>query len=88
MALDCSIIVPARNDAAALARTLDALETLAGRATAEVVVAAFGDRAGTERAVAGRARLLWPDGSTRAALMNAGAAPPKFRPGWSRICDP
>jgi rSAM/selenodomain-associated transferase 2 len=74
VALDCSIIVPARNDAAALARTLDALERLAGRATAEVVVAASGDRAGTERAVAGRARLLWPDGSTRAALMNAGAA--------------
>jgi glycosyltransferase involved in cell wall biosynthesis len=74
-----SIIVPVRNDAPALARTLDAL--LAGPAVArssaadvEVIVAAAGDRPGTERAVAGRARLLWPEGSTRAALMNAGAA--------------
>jgi rSAM/selenodomain-associated transferase 2 len=69
-----SIVTPTRNDAAALARTLDHLERLAGRDAAEVVVAASGDREGTERAVAGRARLLWPAGSTRAALMNAGAA--------------
>ncbi len=74
-----SIVVPVRNDAAALARTLDWLARDLGgggglASGAEIVVAASGDREGTERAVAGRARLLWPSGSTRAALMNAGAA--------------
>ncbi len=76
-----SIVIPTRNDAAALARTLAWLVRelgLGGRHAArtggvEIVVAASGDREGTERAVAGRARLLWPGGSTRAALMNAGA---------------
>jgi rSAM/selenodomain-associated transferase 2 len=73
VAVACSIVIPARNDAAALARTLDALRgtDLAG---AEIVVAAAGDLEGTTRATAGRVRLVWPDGSTRAALMNAGAA--------------
>jgi rSAM/selenodomain-associated transferase 2 len=71
-----SIVIPVRNDAAALARTLDHLarEVLGGGADAEIIVAASGDPDGTERAVAGRARALWPGGSTRAALMNAGAA--------------
>ncbi len=69
-----SIVIPARNDAAALARTLDHLLRLPGIHEAEVIVAAAGDPAGTARAVAGRARLLRPDGSTRAELMNAGAA--------------
>jgi rSAM/selenodomain-associated transferase 2 len=69
-----SIVIPARNDAAALARTLDHLQTLAGRDAAEVIVAAAGDPEGTARAVDGRAALLWPEGSTRARLMNAGAA--------------
>jgi hypothetical protein len=71
-----SIIIPSRHDAAALARTLDHLGAhVAGWSTgAETIVAAWGDRPDTERAVAGRARLLWPEGSTRAALMNAGAA--------------
>ena len=69
-----SIIIPARNDAAALGRTLDHLAGLPGITGAEVIVAASGDPAGTERAVSGRARLVWPAGSTRAALMNAGAA--------------
>lgn len=69
-----SIIIPARNDAAALGRTLDHLSGLARSGAVEVVVAASGDPEGTERAGAGRARLLWPAGSTRAALMNAGAA--------------
>ncbi len=69
-----SVIIPVRNAAAALGRTLDYLVGLMGVATAEVIVAASGDPEGTERAVAGRARLLWPTGSTRAALMNAGAA--------------
>lgn len=69
-----SIIIPVRNDAAALGRTLDHLSGLSGMGAAEVIVVASGDRDGTERAVAGRARLLWPAGSTRAILMNTGAA--------------
>ena len=69
-----SIVIPARNDAAALARTLAYLARLPGIAGAEVIVAAAGDVEGTTAAVAGRARLLWPHGSTRAQLMNAGAA--------------
>lgn len=69
-----SVVIPVRNDAVALARTLDGISSLAGMAGVEVIVAASGDAEGTERAVHGRARLLWPDSSTRAALMNAGAA--------------
>lgn len=69
-----SIVIPARNDAEALARTLDHLVTLPGIEGAEIIVAAAGDPAGTTRAVAGRARLLEPEGSTRAQLMNAGGA--------------
>lgn len=68
-----SIVIPARNDAAALARTLDHLAE-AAPALHEIVVAASGVREETERAVAGRAAILWPEGSTRARLMNAGAA--------------
>jgi rSAM/selenodomain-associated transferase 2 len=74
MARWLSVVIPARNDSAALARTLDHLHRLPGIDGAEVVVAAVGDPAGTARAVDGRARLLRPDGSTRAELMNAGAA--------------
>ncbi len=74
MAVWCSIVIPARNDAAALAPTLDALGRLAGRARAEIIVAAAGDPMGTTRAAGERVRLLWPEASTRAALMNAGAA--------------
>jgi rSAM/selenodomain-associated transferase 2 len=73
-----SVIIPARNDAGALRRTLEHLDAGLARAGAEpgaeVIVAAAGDRDGTLAAVAGRARVLWPDGSTRARLMNAGAA--------------
>ncbi len=69
-----SIVVPSRNDAAALGRTLDFLSGLAVAGECEILVAASGDPEGTERATTGRARLLWPRGSTRAALMNAGAA--------------
>jgi rSAM/selenodomain-associated transferase 2 len=69
-----SIIIPVRNDAEALARTMDHFGRLSGMDTAEVIVAGAGDREETERVVRGRARLLWPDGSTRALLMNAGAA--------------
>jgi len=68
-----SIVIPTRNDAAALGRTLAHLAGLPGIANAEIVVAAAGDVEGTT-AAAGRARLLWPGGSTRAQLMNAGAA--------------
>ncbi len=68
-----SIVIPARNDAAALERTLDHLVRLTGIASAEIIVAAWGDREGTSRAAGGRARLLWPEDSTRAGLMNAGA---------------
>jgi rSAM/selenodomain-associated transferase 2 len=73
MTASVSIIMPCRNDAAALLRTLDWLDCLEGIGAAEVIVAAAGDPEGTARAVAGRARLLWPGGSTRASLMNAGA---------------
>src|SRR5262245_37838778 len=72
-AMPTSIILPCRNDATALGRTLDHLDGLPGIGTAEVIVAASGDPDGTRRIIAGRARLLWPAGSTRAALMNAGA---------------
>jgi rSAM/selenodomain-associated transferase 2 len=69
-----SVVIPARNDAVALDRTLDYLVGLPGSGDVEVVVAAAGDPEGTRRATAGRARLVLPGGSTRAALMNAGAA--------------
>jgi rSAM/selenodomain-associated transferase 2 len=74
MAPRVSIVIPARNDAAALARTLCRLAHLAGAVESEVIVAGAGDRAATARAVAGRARLVLPGGSTRSELMNAGAA--------------
>jgi rSAM/selenodomain-associated transferase 2 len=68
-----SVVIPARHDADALARTLEHLAR-AVPGLHEIVVAASGPRAETERAVAGRAALIWPEGSTRARLMNAGAA--------------
>jgi hypothetical protein len=43
------------------------------RESRSVVVAAAGPRADIEQSVRGRARLIWPEGSTRARLMNAGA---------------
>lgn len=69
-----SIVIPTRNDAEALRRTLDYLGGLSGIGEAEIIVAAWGDPEETTRAVGGRARLVFPGGSTRAALMNAGAA--------------
>jgi rSAM/selenodomain-associated transferase 2 len=69
-----SIIIPARNDAEALRLTLDSVDRLRDIETAEIIVAASGDRQATVDAVAGRARILWPSHFTRAALMNAGAA--------------
>jgi rSAM/selenodomain-associated transferase 2 len=68
-----SIILPCRNDAGALGRTLDCLDGLTGIETADVIVAASGNPDATTRVVAGRARVVWPAGSTRAVLMNAGA---------------
>lgn len=64
MAPRISIVIPVRNDAAALARTLDHLVALEGAARAEIIVAASGDAEGTARAVGGRAQLHWPNGST------------------------
>jgi rSAM/selenodomain-associated transferase 2 len=69
-----SIIIPARDDAAALAASLGRLACLEGIETAEIIVASAGDTEGTACAVAGRARLLAPGDATRAGLMNAGAA--------------
>ena len=69
-----SILIPARNDAAALARTLDRLAGVAGIEAFEIIVAAAGDPAGTVSAVRRRARLLWPADDTRSGLMNAAAA--------------
>jgi rSAM/selenodomain-associated transferase 2 len=74
MAAWCSIVIPARNDATALARTLHALGRLDSVHRAEIIVAAAGDSAVTTRAVGETIRVIWPDGSTRAQLMNAGAA--------------
>src|SRR5438128_10883437 len=68
-----SIVIPARNDAAALARTLAYLDEVGIATTAEIVVGASGDPEGTQRAIGDRARAVWPAGSTRAALMNAAA---------------
>ncbi len=69
-----SVVIPARNDAAALARTLAPLAGLEGLEVAEIIVAASGDPVGTARAARSATRLLWPPGSTRSELMNAGAA--------------
>ena len=82
-----SIIIPVRNDAEALSRTLDHLDRIAGIDSAEVLVAAAGDRQGTALAVAGRAQLLWPDGSTRAILMSAGAARARAEVLWFLHAD-
>ena len=68
-----SIIIPARNDAAALRLTLDYLQQLPRIADAEILIAASGNREDVERAVADRAQLLWPVRCTRSALMNAAA---------------
>jgi len=56
-----------------LRRTLDHLDKLPGRQDIEVIVAAADNPEHTARAIAGRAQLLLAGGSTRAALMNAGA---------------
>ncbi len=69
-----SIVIPVRNDAEALQRSLDHLDELYGRESLEVIVVAADAGAGTLSAIHGRAQLLVPGGSTRAALMNAGAA--------------
>lgn len=68
-----SIIIPARNDAVALQHTLEQVQQLTELGGVEILVAASGDRRSTEQAVAGRAQLLWPAGSSRSALMNSAA---------------
>jgi glycosyltransferase involved in cell wall biosynthesis len=68
-----SVIIPARNDAAALALTLNHLERLPEYASSEILIAACGEVEEIQRAVAGRGRILWPGCSTRAGLMNAAA---------------
>jgi rSAM/selenodomain-associated transferase 2 len=68
-----SIVIPVRNDAEALGRTLDHLARLEGIDGAELIVGAAGDVEGTARAAADRARIVRPEGSTRARLMNAAA---------------
>ena len=82
-----SIIIPVRNDAEALSRTLDCLDRLSGIESAEVLVAAAGDRQGTLSAVAGRAQVFWPDGSTRATLMNSGVARARAEVLWFLHAD-
>jgi rSAM/selenodomain-associated transferase 2 len=67
-----SVVIPVRNDAEALARTLEHL-TIDLPAGTEIVVAAAGPRTEIEQAACGRAQLIWPEASTRARLMNAGA---------------
>ncbi len=69
-----SIIIPVCNDAEALCLTLDHLQRLRRIEGAEIIVAAWGQREKTEKAVAGRGKIIWPGQSTRAALMNAGAS--------------
>jgi len=73
MAYSLSIVIPVRNDATALKCTLDHLDALPLGGAIEVIVAACDDVERTRTAVANRAILIWPDESTRAALMNAGA---------------
>lgn len=79
MTPELSIIIPARNDAEALARTLGHLAGLPRMEEAEIIVAASGDRKGTARAADAQARVVWPAGSTRAELMNAGASTARGR---------
>ena len=74
MTPDLSIVIPVRNDADALARTLDGLAALPGIDRTETIVSAAPEPDATERLAAGRARVIRPGGSTRAELMNAGAA--------------
>jgi rSAM/selenodomain-associated transferase 2 len=67
-------VIPVRHDADALARTLDWLAALPDVEAAEIIVAAAPEPDATEQVAAGRARVIRPGGSTRAELMNAGAA--------------
>jgi len=68
-----SVIIPVRNDAAALGRTLDHLDHFGIARMVEVIVSASGDPDGTAQVIGTRGRLVRPEGSTRAALMNAAA---------------
>ena len=57
-----------------LEATLDHLDVLRLHGAIEVIVAACDDVERTKTAVSNRAILIWSDDSTRAALMNTGAA--------------
>jgi rSAM/selenodomain-associated transferase 2 len=69
-----SVVIPCRHDAAALGRTLDHLCSLPKSPTVEIIVAASGQQIETDSVCRDRVTLIWPEGSTRAELMNAGAA--------------
>jgi rSAM/selenodomain-associated transferase 2 len=69
-----SIVIPARGDAVALARTLDYLDELGITAAVEIIIGASGDRDDTLCAIGDRARAVWPARPIRAGLMNAAAA--------------
>ncbi len=73
MGPELSIVIPARDDAEALSRMLAHLGRLEGIEAVEIVVSASGDPAPIARAAGPGIRVLWPPGSTRSALMNAGA---------------
>ena len=68
-----SIVIPVRNDADALGRTLDWLSPLPEMLGVEIIVAAAPEPDATERVAAWRAHVIRPGGATRAELMNAGA---------------
>src|SRR5262249_61894701 len=95
MAPNVSIVIPARNDAAALARSLAHLTRIVGIDASEVIGAGAGDREAAEQAIAGRARLRGARGSTRPELTNAGRSrapsdraffpPPPSRPPWQAL---
>ena len=62
------------NDAAALKRTLNQIDQIRNRNSAEIIVAASGDIERIASVAQGRAHLIRPEGSSRSELMNAGAA--------------
>jgi rSAM/selenodomain-associated transferase 2 len=68
-----SVVIPARNEAAALSDTLAALAAVTPPGAAEVVVAVGGSVDDTAALAARRARVVHGSEATRAALLNAGA---------------
>jgi rSAM/selenodomain-associated transferase 2 len=72
--MNLSIIIPARNDAEALKRTLAHLHASRETAAVEIIVAAACDADAAVATGDVGTILIRPGGSTRAELMNAGAA--------------